>query len=211
MAGSTFCAVPVLPAGAVAFENGFAAGAVQHDALEHLAHLGCGYRRNYARAFGGLEGDGLRTILWSDGSGDNARGNTNTVVGDGRNQRRELHCGDADFLAHGDGGEGNLGPAIYGLGHAARFAGEFNAGLLAESESANVFVKAIVAEAHSDFDGAHIAGFGDDVGDGEPAVGPAVANAHAVDDDGAHLAVEHFLGGGDFFFEASGDGDHFEG
>ena len=42
-------------------------------------------------------------------------------------------------------------------------------------------------------------------------MGLAVADAHAVDDDRAHLAVEHFVGAGDFFFEAGGDGNHLEG
>ena len=38
----------------------------------------------------------------------------------------------------------------------------------------------------------------------------AVANAHAVDDDGAHLAVKHLVGARDFFFQSSGDRHHFE-
>ena len=41
--------------------------------------------------------------------------------------------------------------------------------------------------------------------------GTAVADAHAVDDDRAHLAVEHFVGASDFFFQAGGDGHHLEG
>ena len=62
-----------------------------------------------------------------------------------------------------------------------------------------------------DLDGAHVARLGDDVGHGEHAVRLAVADAHAVDDDRAHLAVEHFVGAGHFFFEPGGNGHHLEG
>ena len=53
------------------------------------------------------------------------------------------------------------------LGHAAGFAGQLDAGLLPETEGANVFVEAVFAQAQRDLDGAHVARFGQDVGDGK--------------------------------------------
>ena len=82
-----------------------------------------------------------------------------------------------------------------------RVSPEFDSRLLAESEGADVFVKAIFAKAESDFDCAHVAGIGDDAGDGQQAKGLVIADAHAVDHDRAHLAVEDFVGARQFFFQ----------
>ena len=41
-------------------------------------------------------------------------------------------------------------------------------------------------------------------------MGLAVADAHAVDDDRSHLAIEHFLGARDFFLEARRERHNFE-
>src|SRR5208337_4694514 len=116
----------------------------------------------------------------------------------------------ANLLAHGDRANGNFRPAFHRLRQTARFTGKFDPGLLAESESADVLVQAFVAEPQRDFNGADIARFRNDVGDREHAVRPAVAYAHAIDDNRSHLAVEHFVGARYFFFQAGGDGHHLE-
>ncbi len=82
--------------------------------------------------------------------------------------------------------------------------------MLAESEGANVFVEALVAEPQRNFDGADVARLRDDVRHGQHAVRLAVADTHSVDDDRSHLAVEHLVWASDFLFQAGGDGHHLE-
>ena len=66
-----------------------------------------------------------------------------TIIGNGRNQRSKLQWRNSNFLTHGNCANRNLRPALDRLGQAARFARKFNASLLAESKSANVFIKTI--------------------------------------------------------------------
>src|SRR5207248_10910990 len=103
-----------------------------------------------------------------------------------------------------------LGPAAHRLRYRSGFARKFYHRLLAESESSNVFVEAIVAETQADLDWTDVAGFRQNVRDREQPMGTAVTNAHAVKNDGAHLAIEHFIGTRDFFFQRTGDRHQFE-
>ena len=65
MSGSTFWRRAGLAGRAVAVEQRFLAGAVQHDALHHLPHLGCGEWRNHSPLLQGMKGDHLRAFCGS--------------------------------------------------------------------------------------------------------------------------------------------------
>src|ERR1700741_4058007 len=80
-----------------------------------------------------------------------------------------------------------------------------------EAEGANVFVEAIITETHCDLDGANVARFGNDVGNGEQSMRLAVVDPRAVNDDRTHLTIEYFVRACDFLFEACGDRDDLEG
>ena len=175
---------------AVALKNRFLARAVKHHALHHLLHLGCGERRNHLPAFSRVESDHLRGALRRGGSRHNARGNPRPVIRNGRNHGSELQRRDADFLPHGDGADRDLRPAAQRFGQTARLSGKFDARLLPETVSADVFVEPLIAQAQRDFDGAHVARLRQNVGDGQHAEGLPVVNAAAIDDDGTHLAIE---------------------
>src|SRR5260370_4303899 len=163
------------------------------------------------RTLGGLERDRWRSILRLNRAGHDARWDVHAVVGNRRDKGTELQRRNADFLTHGDCANRNFRPAFHRLRQAARFTGKFDPGLLAESESADVLVKPLVSQPQRDFDGADIARLRDNVGYRKHAVRSAVADAHAVDDDRSHLAVEHFVGARDLLFQSGPDSDHFEG
>src|SRR5260370_449116 len=60
------------------------------------------------------------------------------------------------------------------------------------------------------FDRAHIARLRQNVGHREHAMGLAVADADAINDDRSHLAIKHFIGPRDFLFQPGRDGHHLE-
>ena len=62
------------------------------------------------------------------------------------------------FLADGDGADGGRLPLLDRPQQAARFAGQLDAGALAEAEVANVLVEAVGADLERQLDGAHVAG-----------------------------------------------------
>ena len=132
------------------------------------------------------------------------------IIGNRRDQRNQLQRRNPDLLAHRDRANGNLRPAFHRLRQAARFTRKFDPGLLAESEGANVFVKSLVSQPQRDFNGAHIARLRQNVGHREHAMRLAVADAHAIDHDRSHLAIEHFIGARDFLFQSGRNSHHLE-
>ena len=97
----------------------------------------------------GMKRHRLRSSLRLYRSGDDPRRDPHAVVGKGRDQPRQLDRRDANLLAHRNGGDRNLRPPARRLGDAASFAGQFDSGLLPESEGANVFIEAVFAQAQA--------------------------------------------------------------
>src|SRR5215469_14585539 len=199
-----------LAAGAVAFKNRLLAGSVQHHTLHHLFHLGGGQPGDDLTALGGVESNHLRCTLGRRRPGDDAGRHPLAVVGDGRNHACQLQGGDADFLSHGDCANRYFRPAVERLGQAASLARELNTGLLTESVATDVLVEALVAEAQSDLDSAHVTGVRQDVGNGQHAEGFPVVNAAATDDDRAHLTIEDFVGPGEMLVKRGRNGHQLE-
>src|SRR5437762_8659243 len=108
-----------------------------------------------------MKRDLLGRALRLKGRRCDSRRDVNAVICHRRNQACKLQGSDAYFLSHRDCGNRNFRPAAHRLGHTASFSRKFDAGLLAESETADVSIEAVFAQAQSDFDGSHIAGFGE--------------------------------------------------
>ena len=89
--------------------------------------------------------------------------------------------------------------------------GNFDTGLLPETKGANVFVEPFFTQAQRNLDGSHVARFRQNTSYRKQPVRLAVADAHAIDDDRSHLAVKHFVGTGQFFFERRRNRDQLEG
>src|SRR5262249_41709470 len=104
-----------------------------------------------------VESDRLQRVGGRGGRSDDTWRNPYSIVRECRNHSRELNRRDADLLPNRDGPNGNLRPFVNGLRHAACLAGQFDPGLLAKPESANVFVEPVFAEAQREFYGADVA------------------------------------------------------
>ena len=101
--------------GTVAFQNAFWARAVQNHFLKHLLHLSSRQRRNYSALICRMKSNGLRRALRIELSGHNSRRDQHTVIPNARHHRRQLNCGDADFLPHRNRADGDFGPSIRGF------------------------------------------------------------------------------------------------
>src|SRR5208282_787978 len=110
----------------------------------------------------------------------------------------------------GNRANGNSRPASYRLRQARRFAWQLDPCPLTESEGANVFIEPLVAEPQRHFDGANVARLRNNIGDREHSMRPAVADAHAIDDNRSHLAVKHFVRSRNLLFQSGGDSHHLE-
>src|SRR6266700_6401824 len=183
---------------------------MQDDALHHLPHFGCGKRRDYAPFIYRMKSDLLRRALRGGGRGDNARGDINSIIRHRRDQSHQLQRRYSDLLAHRNSGNGNLRPPADRLGHAARFPRKFYSGLLAESETANIFVEAVFAQTEANLDGADVARFGENVRDRQQSVRTTVVDSHTIEDDRSHLTVENFVWTSDFLLQRTRDGYQLE-
>src|SRR5205814_10390681 len=87
---------------------------------------------------------------------DKVRSDANSTIGDRREGGHNLQRRHADFLADGDARSGDLRPSRGASQYAGSFPGKLNGGSLAEPETSNVSIEAIVAERHADANGADI-------------------------------------------------------
>ena len=136
--------------------------------------------------------------------GDDVRLVQVAAIGDGRYGRDQLDRRHANFLPHGNCANRNPGPSVQFPEHAFTFPGQLDAGLLAESERANVFVEFRGPEPERYFDGADVARLREDVGHGEHAESLVVVNPVASEQDGTIFAVEHFTGAREILIESGG-------
>ena len=81
-----------------------------------------------------------------------------------------------------------------GANHSGNFAGQTEAGALAETETADVFVEGIRAQVHGDFGAADVGGLHHDVVDGQRPVAVHIAQNLAAVSEAAVLAVVNALG-----------------
>src|SRR2546421_8878466 len=183
--------------------NGFS-GAVrtQNNAFHQSPNGSRSFRPQHLPRFRLLRIAGKQKLISFANFGDDVRPVQVAAIGDGRYGRDELDRRHADFLPHGNRANGNPGPSVQFPDHAFTFPWQLDAGLLAESEGANVFVEFWGPEAERDFDGADVARLREDVGHGEHAESLVVVNPVASEQDGTIFAVENFTGAREILIES---------
>src|SRR5207245_537943 len=120
-------------------------GAMQHNALHHLAHLRGSVRRNYPALVNWMERNGLRCAVRLSLGGHDSRCDIDAIVRHRGNEANKLQGSNSNLLPHGNRSNGHFRPAAWRFGETARFSRKLNSSLLTESESTNVFVETIVS------------------------------------------------------------------
>ncbi len=194
VAGSTFCAVPVLPAEEYPSRTAFFPVPSSTTPLHHLLHLRRGHRRNDAPPIGGMKRNCLRRGLRIGRRSDNS----------GRHRRRHRSRSSKPMTPTASARFRSPGPwrlrrsKLSTTGSPAWSNREFRRAIRSRFADRSQMRECIykiglrprrsaILMAPTSLDSARIPA------DRQQPVRLAVANTHAVDDDRSHLAIEHFV------------------